>query len=77
MKPVHDKVDKEEFVIGNTYNISLRGKPLYAAQVVKFHGGCWATVRVTKPLAEETAKLYTPGVEFDIKVAEYDVASSD
>ena len=76
MKPVHDKVDKEEFVIGNTYNISLRGKPLYAAEVVKFHGGCWATVRVTKPLTEETAKLYPPGVEFDIKVAEYEVAVS-
>ena len=46
MKPVHDKVDKEEFVIGNTYNISLRGKPLYAAEVVKFHGGCWVYFKI-------------------------------
>ncbi|MBK6292217.1 MAG: hypothetical protein IPH85_06665 [Ignavibacteria bacterium] len=73
MKPVHDKVAKEAFVVGNTYNVSLRGKPLYAAEVVKFHGGCWATVRVTKPLSDETAQMYSPGAEFDIKVAEYDL----
>ncbi len=75
MKPIHDKVAKEEFVIGNTYNVSLRGKPLYSAEVVKFHGGCWATVRVTKPLSDEVAQMYTPGTEFDIKVAEYELLS--
>ncbi|HLP28251.1 MAG TPA: hypothetical protein VK147_06375 [Candidatus Didemnitutus sp.] len=75
MKPIHDKVAKEEFVIGNTYNVSLRGKPLYSAEVVKFHGGCWATVRVTKPLSDEVAQMYTPGTEFDIKVAEYELRS--
>ncbi|MCX6140497.1 MAG: hypothetical protein NTX15_06695 [Candidatus Kapabacteria bacterium] len=73
MKPIHDKVAKEEFVIGNTYNVSLRGKQLYAAEVVKFHGGCWATVRIANALAADTANLYTPGAEFDIKVAEYEI----
>lgn len=75
MKPVHTKVAKDEFVVGNYYNISLKGRPLYSAQVVKFHGGCWATVRVENPLSEETADLYSRGSEFDIKVAEYEVES--
>ena len=75
MKPIHDKVAKDEFVVGNTYNVSLRGKPLYSAEVVKFHGGCWATVRVNKPLSDEVAQMYTPGTEFDIKVAEYELHS--
>ena len=76
MKPIHDKVAKDEFVVGNSYNVSLRGKPLYSASVVKFHGGCWATVRVTEALSPETSDMYTPGAEFDIKVAEYEVTSN-
>ncbi len=73
MKPVHTKVAKEEFEVGATYNVSLRGRKLYAAEVVKFHGGCWATVRVKEALSEDTKSLYTEGAEFDVKVAEYEM----
>ncbi len=77
MKPIHDKVAKEDFTVGATYNVALRGKPLYAAEVVKFHGGCWATVRVTRALSEDTASLYPEGATFDVKVAEYDVTPAE
>jgi len=73
MKPQHDKVPKEEFTPGERYNVALRNQPLYEATVVKFHGGCWATVRVERALSDATASLYPVGSEFDIKVAEYEV----
>jgi hypothetical protein len=50
----------------------MQGKQLYTAEVIKFHGGCWATVRVLEPLLSEYASDYAPGTEFDIKVAQYD-----
>lgn len=73
MKPVHEKVATSEFMPGRTYSIALNGRSLYEAEVVKFHGGCWATVKVQKPLDEALAKDYTPGMEFDIKVANYEI----
>lgn len=77
MKPQHDKVPTTEFTPGERYNVSLRDQPLYEATVIKFHGGCWATVRVERPLSETTASIYAVGTEFDIKVAEYDVTPAD
>ena len=76
MKPIHAKVDKEALIPGNTYTLSLHGKELYAAEVVKFFGGCWATVRVVAPVNEHTQSVYTPGIEFDIKVAEYEITQT-
>jgi hypothetical protein len=57
--------------------VALRDQPLYEATVVKFHGGCWATVRVERALSDATASLYPTGSEFDIKVAEYDVTRAE
>lgn len=73
MKPVHTKIAIDEFSVGNTYAVSMRGKELYNAEVVKFHGGCWATVKVVEPANLEMASIYESGSTFDIKVAEYDV----
>ncbi len=69
----HEKVDKSEFQPGATYSVSMNGVPLYVAQVVKFHGGCWATVRVQQCLNDELLSYYQPGTEFDIKVAQYTI----
>jgi hypothetical protein len=69
----HDKVALEEFQPGQQYNVALRGTALYRAEVVKFHGGCWATVKVIEPNNQEMAKYYTEDATFDIKVAEYDI----
>jgi hypothetical protein len=76
MKPVHDKMPKESFVPGSKYHVAMKGTPLYEAEVLKFHGGCWATVRVSKVADGEKAKYYQPGMEFDIKVAEYEIVPS-
>ena len=73
MKPEHDKVATEEFIPGSTYKVAMNGKDLYEAEVLKFHGGCWATVRVDKPAEGDGGKPYRPGMEFDIKVAQYDI----
>jgi len=75
MKPVHDKVSVDEFTPGQTYRVGMNGAPLYTAEVTKFHGGCWATVKVMEPLGEATASMYKPGMEFDIKVANYEIES--
>ena len=56
MKPQHDKVATEEFTPGSTYRVAMNGNDLYDAEVVKFHGGCWATVRVEKPAEGEAGK---------------------
>lgn len=72
MKPVHEKLPKDSFEPGRSYTVSMQGKQLYTAEVIKFHGGCWATVRVLEPLLAEFASDYAPGTEFDIKVAQYD-----
>ncbi len=69
----HDKVAREEFQPGQQYNVALRGTPLYRAEVVKFHGGCWATVKVIEPINPEMAKHYSEDATFDIKVAEYEI----
>jgi hypothetical protein len=74
MKPVHEKLPKESFESGRTYTVSKDGYELYKAEVIKFHGGCWATVRVTEPLHKDFYLDYAPGTEFDIKVALYSFA---
>ena len=74
MKVEHDKVPLDQFTPGSSYEVAMDGTPLYVAEVLKFHGGCWATVKVTKSLQESTASDYTPGMEFDIKVAAYELS---
>ncbi len=74
MKIEHDKVPVQEFTPGNRYTVAMQGRPLYTAEVVKFHGGCWATVRVEKALDEALEKHYAPGTTFDIKVAQYEIS---
>lgn len=73
MKVEHTKVPLSEFKPGETYRLSMNGIPLYNATVVKFHGGCWATVRVSECLYEPLQHEYTVGTEYEIKVAQYEV----
>lgn len=75
MKVEHDKIPLTNFMTGNTYQMALRGTPLYTAEVLKFHGGCWATIRVREILSPEVSRDYVEGMVFDIKVAEYDVTA--
>ena len=77
MKPIHDKVAVDEFTPGLVYRVGMNGTPLYDATVTKFHGGCWATVRVERTIDPQSAKHYHAGMEFDIKVANYEIALAD
>lgn len=69
----HTKIPVTEFVPGETYKFSMNSIDLYSATVTKFHGGCWATVRVESCLYEPMSAHYQPGTELDIKVAMYEV----
>ncbi len=71
-KPEHEKMPKDSFEPGREYEVSLGGRALYSAEVTKFSGGCWATIKVVKPLDETLAADYPAGATFDIKVAQYD-----
>jgi hypothetical protein len=71
MKPVHDKRSIEDVTPGHTYVVGMNGTNLYEGTVTKFHGGCWATIRVEKAIDGPMAPHYQPGMEFDIKVANY------
>lgn len=73
MKIEHDKVPVQEFTPGSRYKVAMHGRPLYVAEVEKFHGGCWATVRVEKALDAAMEAHYRPGTTFDIKVAQYEI----
>ena len=57
--------------IGKTYTFVLNGAPLYEATVEKAQG-CWATVKVLKPLPGKYERHYTAGQDFDIKVQMFD-----
>jgi hypothetical protein len=57
--------------IGKTYTCILNDMPLYEATIEKAQG-CWATVKVVRPLPGKHEKQYSPGQEFDIKVQFYD-----
>lgn len=73
MKIEHEKVPVDQFTPGHRYTVAMKGRPLYTAEVLKFHGGCWATVRVEKALDAEMERHYQPGTTFDIKVAHYEI----
>ncbi|MFA6455609.1 MAG: hypothetical protein WCW40_02215 [Bacteroidota bacterium] len=49
----------------------MNNTPLYEATIEKAQG-CWATVKVVKPLPGKYEKQYSPGQEFDIKAQFYD-----
>lgn len=70
----HEKLPKdarpEE---GGTYTLLHQGTPVYAAEILKYGGGCWATVRVTESL--DAALPYNAGDTFDIRVAMYEYSA--
>lgn len=73
MKVEHTKVPLTEFKPNHLYQVGMNGQPLYLAKVVKFHGGCWATVSIEQCLYDAMAAEYPVGREFEIKVAMYEI----
>lgn len=58
---------------GGKYLFTLEEKELYTAEITDYKGGCWATVQI-ESASEEFVNVYKPGMKFDIKVANYDIA---
>lgn len=53
---------------GGTYTLLHNGTPMFAAELTKYDGGCWASVRVTEAIND----AYKAGDAFDIRVAMYE-----
>ncbi|MCS6999712.1 MAG: hypothetical protein RML15_04125 [Bacteroidota bacterium] len=67
----HEFVAKDQRPsVGHTYRWYLGGDYVYTARVVEFRGGCWARVQVIESAPQHTS-VYTPGAEFEIKIAHY------
>lgn len=73
MAMLHERLPKDKAPEqGGVYTVVLNNAPIYDAEIVKYGGGCWATVKVVRPLEGANADLYTPGSEFDVRVAMYE-----
>lgn len=73
IKRKHDKIAKEDRPVeGILYEVRLAGRPLFEAEITNYKGGCWARLKVSRAIDEEYAELYTPGDEFQTRVAAYE-----
>ena len=69
----HEKLPKEARPDkGETYTIAHNGRELYRAEVIKYGGGCWATVKIVDPLTMAGDPAFNAGTQFDLRVAMYD-----
>lgn len=74
----HEKLPKDQAPRkGERYTVCSAGKPLYEAEIVKYGGGCWATVQVVRPVDEQLANVFHPGDTFDMRVAMYEFRGGD
>jgi hypothetical protein len=69
MRHKHEKLPKAARPNeGGVYTLLHQGMPMFSAQITKYDGGCWATVRVT----EGIDSAYKADDSFDIRVAMYE-----
>lgn len=69
MRHKHEKLPKAARPAERgVYMLSHNGEAMFAAELTKYDGGCWATVRVT----EAMNPAYNAGDSFDIRVAMYE-----
>lgn len=72
----HEKLPKDARPSeGGIYTLLYQGSPAYSAEILKYSGGCWATVRVTEAL--DATLPYNSGDTFDIRVAMYEFSTHD
>jgi hypothetical protein len=57
--------------IGSIYRMKFQGEPVYDALVLGTEG-CWARVRIERPLPGKHQHLYNAGDEYTVKVAMYE-----
>lgn len=69
MAILHEKLPKESAPRkGEVYTVCHGGAPLYEAEILKYGGGCWATVKVVK----SESSMVQEGDSFDMRVAMYE-----
>jgi hypothetical protein len=76
MKPkiIHEKLPRESRPLqGGVYTLLNNGTAMFEAEIVKYTGGCWGTVRVT----EGFNPAYTTGDEFDIRMTMYEYVATN
>lgn len=74
MAVVHEKLPKDKAPRkGGVYTVSQNGTPLYDAEIVRYGGGCWATVTVVSSRTD----MVRPGDTFDMRVAMYEFTPGD
>lgn len=74
MAMVHEKLPKDQAPRkGEVYTVSHNGTPLYDAEIVRYGGGCWATVTVVKSNNE----MVNAGDTFDMRVAMYEFTAGN
>ena len=73
----HEKLPKEQAPRkGGRYTVYREGQPLFDADIIKYGGGCWATVQVVA-VDERVAEMYRPGDVFDTRVGMYEFRQAD
>lgn len=71
-KKQHEYIEKSAQPIeGKSYKVSSEETDLYNATFVSYKGGCWATIRVDEVVNPAYTTVFSPGTEFDIRVAMY------
>ncbi len=74
----HEKLPRDQAPRkGERYTVCREGTALYEADIIKYGGGCWATVQVVSPVAGQYADMYRPGDTFDMRVAMYEFRHTD
>ncbi len=69
----HEKLPKEARPDkGGTYTVAHEGRELYRAEIVKYGGGCWATVKIVDPMSMAGDPSFAAGTQFDLRVAMYE-----
>lgn len=67
----HEKLPKDSAPQEQMKYVVVQGEtPLYTAEILKYGGGCWATVKVCEAM-EGYEQLFRPNDVFDLRVAMY------
>lgn len=67
---MHTHITELTPVVGAKYAVSIRGEQLYEATVCRAEG-CWAILRVEKPMPGKYEAMYNVGDTFEVKIAMY------
>ncbi len=68
--PLHRSAEFQP-VVGSVYRLKFQGEAVYDATVLRTEG-CWARLRIERPIEGKHRHLYNAGDEYTVKVAMYE-----